>query len=398
VRSAVLIAGKDLVGSLRDRSAILSAVVAPLVLAFILSAVLGNADEGTLDISFAVVDEDRGPVAEVLVDEVLGRLERQNVVDIREGSSAASARRMARDGDIAAAFVIPSGFSDAVQSGDPVELSVFTDPSSEIGAQIATSIANGYVTELNAVRVSVGTAIAVRGGRPDQSVIQELGRRAARTQTPAAVTEAFVGSREFDTKTFFVAGMAVFFLFFTAQLGSVSLLRERREGTLARLLAAPLSRASILGGKALYTFVLGVGSLTILVLASKFLLGASWGDPLGVAALVLTGVFAAMGLQSLVTTLAKNDEQAAGYGAVVGVTLGLLGGTFFPLSQAPGFVSGLSFLTPHAWLMRGFGELSGGVAGVADIVPSLLALLAFGCVTGAVALLRSRSLVAVVAR
>lgn len=105
-----------------------------------------------------------------------------------------------------------------------------------------------------------------------------------------------------------------------------------------------------------------------------------------------------MGLQSLVTTLAKNDEQATGYGAVVGVTLGLLGGTFFPLSQAPGFISSLSFLTPHAWLMRGFGELSGGVAGVADIVPSLLALLAFGCVTGAVALLRSRSLVAVGAR
>lgn len=279
MRSAVLIAGKDLVGSLRDRSAILSAVVAPLVLAFILSAVLGNADEGSLDISFAVVDEDRGPVAEVLVDEVLGRLERQNVVTIREESSAASARRMARDGDIAAAFLIPSGFSDAVQSGDPGELSVFTDPSSEIGAQIATSITNGYVTELNAVRVSVGTAIAVRGGRPDQSVIQELGRRASRTQTPAAVTDAFVGSREFDTKTFFFAGMAVFFLFFTAQLGAVSLLRERREGTLARLLAAPLSRASILGGKALYTFVLGVGSLTILVLASKLLLGASWGGP-----------------------------------------------------------------------------------------------------------------------
>lgn len=398
MQSALLIAAKDLLGSLRDRSAILSAVIAPLVLAFVLSSVLGNADDGSLDITFAVVDQDRGPVAEGFVDDILGSLQRRDVVNINKESSAASARRMARDGDIAAAFLIPSGFSDSVQAGDPVTLSVFTDPSSDIGAQIATSIANGYATELNAVRMSVGTALAAEGGRPDPATIRELGRRAARTKAPAAVTEAFVGSREFDTKTFFVAGMAVFFLFFTAQLGAVSLLRERREGTLARLLAAPLSRASILGGKALYTFVLGVGSLTILVLASKFLLGANWGDPVGVGALILTGVFAAMGLQSLVTTLAKTDEQAAGYGAIVGVTLGLLGGTFFPVSQAPGFISRLSFLTPHAWLMRGFGELSGGVAGVADVVPSMLALLAIGGVTGAIALVRSRSLVAVVAR
>ncbi len=398
MRSAVLIAMKDLLGSLRDRSAVLTAVVAPLALAFILSAVLGNADEGSLDISFAVVDQDRGPVAQVFVDDLLGSLARQDVITIKEESSMASARRMARDGDIAAAFLIPSGFSDAVQSGHPVELSVVTDPSSDIGAQIATSVAEGYTAELNAVRVAVGTALAVNDDPAGPAAIRQLARRATRTQTPATVAEADAGSREFDTKTFFVAGMAVFFLFFTAQLGAVSLLRERREGTLARLVVAPVTRASILGGKAIYTFVLGVGSLTILVVASKLLLEAKWGDPIGVAALILTGVFAAMGLQSLVATLAKSDEQAAGYGTVVGVTLGLLGGTFFPLSQAPGFLSRLSFLTPHAWLMRGFGDLSGGVAGVVDVVPSLLALIAFGGVTGAIALVRSRSLVAEVTR
>ena len=37
--------------------------------------------------------------------------------------------------------------------------------------------------------------------------------------------------------------MAVFFLFFTVQFGVTSLLEERNDGTLARLLAAPISRA-----------------------------------------------------------------------------------------------------------------------------------------------------------
>jgi ABC-2 type transport system permease protein len=187
--------------------------------------------------------------------------------------------------------------------------------------------------------------------------------------------------------------MAVFFLFFTAQYGAVSLLAERKEGTLARLLAAPVSRGAIVAAKSIYAFVLGAGSMAILVVATTLLMGASWGNWLGVALLILAGVFAAMGIQSVVTTLAKTDEQAAGFGSIVGVTLGLLGGTFFPLSQAPSVVQGLSFLTPHAWLMRGFGELSGGAGTIGDIVPVIGALAAIGAVTSGIALARSRSLV-----
>jgi ABC-2 type transport system permease protein len=100
-----------------------------------------------------------------------------------------------------------------------------------------------------------------------------------------------------------------------------------------------------------------------------------------------------MGVQSLVATLAKTDEQAQGYGSIIAVTLGLLGGTFFPVAEGPGFMADLSFVTPHAWLMRGLGELSGGAADLADITPAIGALVLFGAVTGAVALMRARHLV-----
>ena len=38
----------------------------------------------------------------------------------------------------------------------------------------------------------------------------------------------------------YAAGMAVFFLFFTVQFGVTSVLDERRDGTLARMFAAPI--------------------------------------------------------------------------------------------------------------------------------------------------------------
>jgi ABC-2 type transport system permease protein len=391
MRAVLRIATKDLKRSIRDRSAIALSIVAPLVLAFILSSVLGNADE-SFSVNYAVVDQDGGHIARGFVEEALGGMEEEGFAEIQEVDGIAEAERLIDNDDIGAAFVLPSGFTDAVQGGQAAEIRVLKSPDARISAEIARSVATGFASDLNAVSLSIATALADEGG--SEQPAEELAEAARSTSVPARVTEEVAGSREFDTKTFFAAGMAVFFLFFTAQFGAVSLLTERKEGTLSRLLAAPVSTRSIIGAKALYGYVLGAGSMAVLIVATSFLMGASWGDPLGVALLVAAGVFAAMGIQSVVTTLAKTDEQAAGYGSIVGVTLGLLGGTFFPLSQA-GLLQNLSYATPHAWLMRGFGDLSGGAGTITDTLPSLLALLAIGAVTGTIALMRSRYLVVV---
>ncbi len=387
----MLIAGKDLRRSVRDRSAIMTAVVAPLVLAFILSSVLGDAST-TLNAEFAVVDQDGGEVSQRFVGQVLESLTEQGVT-ITEVDSPDEARRMAEDGEVAAAFVLPSGLSDAVQSFQEAEITIIANPESSVGVQIAESVAGGFAAELNSVRLSISTVLAGRGEPATVETVQELQSEAVSSSTPVGVEEQAAGSRQFDGNTFFAAGISVFFLFFTAQIGAVSLLQERKEGTLARLVAAPVARSSVVGAKAIYSFVLGALSMAILIVASHFLMSARWGDPLAVAVLVLSAVFAAMGLQSLVTTLAKTDEQAAGYGAIVGVTLGMLGGTFFPLSQAPGLMAQLSFVAPHAWIMDGLGELSGGAGTLADVLPAIAALLLFGMITGALAFVRSRSLV-----
>ncbi|MDQ3964535.1 MAG: ABC transporter permease [Actinomycetota bacterium] len=391
MNGALSIAGKDLKRSLRDRSALAVSLVAPLLLAVILSAVI---PEDELDLTFGLVDEDRGAISQTFRRDVLGHLESDGTAEIVVLESRAEAIQRAEDDEIAAAFVFPSGFSTSVLHGEPRTVEVVTNPASTVGAPIARSVADGFTAELNGIGLSAATLVAVSGNAPSRALTERVRGLTQEIGSMITVAEHESSSGGFDDDTFFPAGMAVFFLFFTTQFGAVSLLRERREGTLLRLLAAPLPRSSIILGKALFTFVLGVGSLTVLIVASHFLLGATWGNPLGVAAIVVAAVFAAMGVQSLVTTLATTDEQAAGYASVIAVTLGLLGGTFFPLSQAPDLVANLSYLTPHAWIMRGFGDLSGEAGALSDIAPSLGALLAFGAITGSIALLRSRRLVA----
>jgi ABC-2 type transport system permease protein len=67
----------------------------------------------------------------------------------------------------------------------------------------------------------------------------------------------------------------------------------------------------------------------------------------------------------------------------------MLGGVFFPAPLGDGILATLSYATPHRWFMTGLGDLAGG-GGVAVVLPSAGALLAFGLVTGVIAGFRLR--------
>jgi ABC-2 type transport system permease protein len=188
--------------------------------------------------------------------------------------------------------------------------------------------------------------------------------------------------------------MAIMFLFFTAQFGILSLLSERRLGTLPRLVAAPIGPWTIVIGKALTGFVLGAVAMLVLILASTLLLGADWGNPIGVGLLVLGGVVSATGVSAMAATMARTEEQASGWNAVLAMSLAILGGTFFSLDRAPEFVSRLSLVTPHAWFLRGLDELAAASGTVVDALPAVGVMVAIGAVTGAIGLFRARGLVA----
>jgi ABC-2 type transport system permease protein len=124
--------------------------------------------------------------------------------------------------------------------------------------------------------------------------------------------------------------------------------------------------------------------MAVLMVATHFLMDAEWGPPLGVALLVVTGVLAATAIMGVIAGAATSADGAGNLGAIIAVTLGMLGGTFFPVGQGNDVLSALSYLTPHAWFMRGLADLSGGAEWTAAL-PAAGALLLFALVFGAVA-------------
>ncbi|GAA0222979.1 hypothetical protein GCM10009539_05230 [Cryptosporangium japonicum] len=373
----LLIVGKDLRERLRDRSLFLFALVVPLVLAFVYNLVLGKASDPD-PFRYALVDLDGGPVAAAFADDVLGPLVGDDVVTIRRVATAEAARTLARDGDIDAGFVLPAGFSASVAAEKPLGVAVIGNVDAPTGTQVATAIADAYAGELDTVRVTVAA-----GG--DTRVLERT--------APLTVAGAPASMRVLDQTTYMAAAMAILFLFFTVQAGLSSLIDERSAGTLRRILALPVPRWTVLAAKAVTSVVIGVVGTGVLVVASSLLMGADWGDPVGVASLVVGGVLAATGVTAAVVATARTAEQAGSRQAVVAILLGMLGGVFFPISQLGGVVTTVSLVTPHAWFLRGLGELAGG-GGASAALPSAAVLAAFGLVTGAIALVGLRREVA----
>jgi ABC-2 type transport system permease protein len=386
MRTAWLICSKDLRARLRDRSALVVGIIVPLALAFIFNAVFSGAAGGNVVVSLGVVDRDGGPVARTLVHDVLGGIAKTGLIVVHREPDTARAHSLVADGSLAAALIIPAGFSAAVQDNRAVTLQVIGNADAPIRTEVARSIAEAYSSELNRVRLSVATVVGRPGLSGHPTPIQPLVTAATKTIAPVKIRDVSTATKELNNKSFYAAGMAVFFLFFTVGFGVTGLLEERANGTMARLVAAPITRSAILAGKMLTSLILGVFSMGVLVIATSILFGASWGNPLGVGVLVFAAVLAAMGIMAVIATAAKTAEQAGNWQSVAAVILGLLGGTFFPVSRAPGVLGTLTFLTPQAWFLRGLGDLRAGNLSVVW-VPAL-AMLAFAVVAGGVAMIR----------
>jgi ABC-2 type transport system permease protein len=380
MRAAFRIAGKDLRLRLRDRSALILGIVAPLAVAFLLRLVIGGSDD--FSASYAVVDLDGAPVASEFV-EVVESLEDLAGFEVQSDLSEDEARQAVTDGEVDAVFVVPDGFSDAATSAEPAEITVVGNVDAQIATQIATAVTESFASDLNAVRLAIATAAPADA---DPQAIAGLVEAAQATPNPVVVGAIEAATRQLDTTTYLIAGMSVFFLFFLVQFGVTGLLEEEAQGTMARLLAAPVPRWSIPVAKMLTSIALGLIAMTVLIVASTFLMGAEWGNPIGVALLVVGGVLAGAGIMAVVAGVATTPEQAGNVQAIIAVLLGLLGGAFFQVAQGTSLLTRLALITPHHWFLRGLGDLAGG-GGPAAVLPALAALLAFAVFAGGIGMI-----------
>ena len=389
MRDIVWIVLKDLRQQIRDRTIIIFGLIAPLVIATALSLAFGNLfrTDGAVLFEFGLSNADSGgPISEGFAG-AMTKLEQEGLVGIAFYRDRASLDNAVEQDEVDAGFFLPRGFSQAVIEGSEPQIIVVANPNARVITGVAISIAKQFSLEVASASAAAATA-AILGGLSPESMI-DLGMAASQAPPAAQLAAVDAKVRQLDSATYYSAGSAIFFTMFVVGTGLLSLLEERKRRTLARLLSTPLSPGRILAAKFLLSFVVGIGSVGVFMVVSRFLLGAKWVDPPVTALLVVAAVGAATGIVSLVAGLARTAEQAQNYQSVVSVTMGILGGTFFPIAGGNAFLNALSLITPHAWFMRGLGDLSGG-GGLEVVALPLLVLTGVAALTLTVSVVGAR--------
>ena len=155
-----------------------------------------------------------------------------------------------------------------------------------------------------------------------------------------------------------VPSYTVMFAFFLVLTVGWLFVSERRQGTLKRLRAAPLSRAEILVGKLLPCFLLSLSQGFFLLLMGKLAFGLKWGpEPLWLIPVVTATSIAAMGLAMLVASLARTETQVAIYGTLLVLVLAGVSGCLMPRELMPESMKQISRVTPHAWALDAYAQL-----------------------------------------
>jgi ABC-2 type transport system permease protein len=397
VRNLFTIAIKDVKTWLRDPAALGVLLGMPVILILILGSAmggLGGGEAGGGGIAVAIVDLDV-PVTDPARQELaLGReitmmlagnedLSALFAIEIRE--SADEVRTAVERGELAGALIVPENFSASVDAGDPVELEVLRDPGSDLSAGIWESVVRSVANDLSRVSVvaQTGADVAARGGMPPEMVGAVVGRAVERAMSlePAVSVEVMESQREgrsIGPLDYYSLSMSAMFLLFGAMFGAFSFITERREQTMARLLATPTARSSFIGGKMLGIFLLGMVQFAVLYAYTSGMMRVDWGGNVTATWLVAAAELAATaGLAVLIASIARTERGAGGIGPIIIQIMALLGGAFFPLTILPDWLQPVRYISVVGWALDGFQAVQMHGAGIIEVLPNVGALFGF---------------------
>ncbi|MBK9436223.1 MAG: ABC transporter permease [Micrococcales bacterium] len=378
-RTTWLIAALGLRRSLRDRSILIQALVAPIVIALVVGAAFGSGF--SLNVTIGIADADRSEISTQIAKGLVGS--GGDGIAFSAVGDPQSVEAAVESGSYDAVVVMPAGLGEAVLAGEAAQLDVVGAATDPLATSVAQAVAGGVAAELQTARV---TAVAA-----NQAGVEDVTAsiQKAVASPPAITVEQGEVDGTFSVMAYFAPGMAMLFLFFIIGDGARSIVAERKQGTLPRILAAPVSPTSVLLGKTAQVMVVGVLSMTAVWLITWLGFGADWGDPVGVFVVIVAAVTAIAGISLLITGFARTENQADALTTIVALLFAVAGGTFF--LGATGVLNTMRLFTPNGLALSAFVDLSAAQSGLAGVMPQVLLLLAIGIGTATAGLLALRN-------
>jgi len=194
-----------------------------------------------------------------------------------------------------------------------------------------------------------------------------------------------------------VPSWSLFAMFFIVIPLAGSMIQERDDGSLKRLMAMPVYYSELLIAKLVVYLLVCWSQFLLMLFVGVFLMPLLSLPALQtgqhVSALILmifVSALAATGYGLAVGSMARTQQQASSFGSISVIIAAALGGIWVPIFIMPKIMQELSVLSPLSWALNGFQEvfLRGGT--IMDVLPNVLPLSVFFLFTLMAALLKFR--------
>jgi ABC-2 type transport system permease protein len=412
------VAFNDLRIYMKEPSALLNMFVIPVMIAVVLGIGLGSSG-GATQLRIDVMDSDQT----VLSKQFLNNLRQANntlvlcpmdnskddFCQLKDDPVLTEDRSIARlsNNTSLALIEIPKGFEAALQAGQPETITYRSNENAAAPSyilQAVQAVVQKMSGALTAVKVGddiISTTNVIAFADDAQKAAFEKGvydsASATWSKSPFRVdfkeSAASASNQLSSTQRGFgqtIPGIGSMFVTIFVMTSMISLVQERKNGTLQRMATLPVSRSEILAGKILMYFLLGMIQFAALFAVGK-LLGLNLGnDPLALVAVMVCLSLCTTAMGFAIGTFVRTEMQGAAVVNLLGLTLAPLGGAWWPLDIVPDFMKTVGHISPIAWSMDAFHTLLYNNGTLSMILPQLAVLLVLAVVFFVIAIRRFR--------
>jgi len=356
-----LLLAKDLRRAYRNPLPWLINLLVPLAMTALIGLTFGGrSNDGAIGrIRFAVVDEDKTPLADML----------RAVADHRQASrylepiflDRQAALKALMEDKLSAVLIIPEHFTRNYLTCQQVSFELIKNPAQSVYPAVLEELLAVVATGMNALarnfRHEFPEVLAVLEGHGDYQRIADLIRRAGdRLKTIRHyVDPPLIGynrqvradghrtgaSRQgpgFNMFGFLLVGLTGMFLLFIAGNGMIDLHRELRYRTLARYHTIRHRLLPMVAAKVIFAVVLVLVASAIMLGGGSVIFRFGWQHPVALAILTLAYAFFAAGLMAMLTAVVTEERLANALANMVGIAIGMAGGCAFPPQNLPSFL------------------------------------------------------------
>jgi ABC-2 type transport system permease protein len=371
------VAYKEFLHIYRDRRVLLLVLTLPPLF----TVLFGHAFEtGELTgVRSLLIDRDNTPRAQDFIEII----SKNKTFYWRRGSADTKDESDLLSHGVKATLVIPAGWNESLENGDPKPLLLYLD-----GGDINTAD-----TVEGSVRQSLGDFQLKQRDRMIETLpeeVFELGK-----QLPVQIRKRFVSMMEMwsvDRKLLYnpksrvidyvVPGIIGLILqLLTVTLMACTIARERESGTLYQLMVTSLRRREIVIGKMLPYLAVSALLVMVIMVVSWLHFGVAFHQLPALAMVCLLFLLCSLGLGLLISAFSRTQTQAIQFSVFFLLPVFVLSGAFAPLEQLPTAVRYVSELFPLTHFCRAFRLVNMYDAGAQFYVADLAVLLAGALIT-----------------